>query len=69
MLQDMHEASDRCKLMFHVPTRGLVGYKGVFTTMTKGEGLINRAFLVCCLAPSEGARMALHNFDLLLDCP
>jgi hypothetical protein len=47
MLQDMHEAAGRCKMMFHVPTRGLIGYKRIFTAITKGEGLINRAFLVC----------------------
>ena len=46
LLQDMTEAGDRARLTFHVPTRGLIGYKGVFTSMTRGEGLLNRAFLV-----------------------
>lgn len=46
VLQDMQEAEGRCSLTVHVPTRGLIGYKGVFTSLTRGEGLLNRAFLV-----------------------
>lgn len=47
VLQDMTEEGERAHLTFHVPTRGLIGYKGVFTSATRGEGLLNRAFLVC----------------------
>ena len=57
-LQDMQEAAGVTRLVFHVPTRGLIGFKGVFTTLTRGEGILSHAFLVrccccCCCRPCE----------------
>ena len=59
VLQDMQEAGGRCSLTVHVPTRGLIGYKGVFTSITRGEGLLNRAFLVCSGSVSHSVRFPL----------
>lgn len=30
--------------MFEIPTRGLLGYRSIFITDTKGEGILNSAF-------------------------
>ena len=32
------------RLIFHAPTRGLMGYTSRFLTLTKGTGVINRVF-------------------------
>ena len=32
------------RLVFHVPSRGLIGYQGEFLTDTRGTGIINRLF-------------------------
>ena len=32
------------RLIFHAPTRGLMGYTSRFLTLTKGTGVINRTF-------------------------
>ena len=35
---------DKKRLIFHAPTRGLMGYNSRFLTITKGNGVINRIF-------------------------
>ena len=35
---------DKKRLIFHAPTRGLMGYTSRFLTLTKGTGVINRIF-------------------------
>ena len=35
---------DKKRLIFHAPTRGLMGYTSRFLTITKGNGVINRIF-------------------------
>jgi len=35
---------DKKRLIFHAPTRGLMGYTNIFLTLTKGNGVINRIF-------------------------
>jgi len=35
---------DKKRLIFHAPTRGLMGYTSRFLTLTKGNGVINRIF-------------------------
>jgi GTP-binding protein len=41
------------RLVFHVPTRGLIGYTGEFLTDTRGTGVMNRLFREW--APFKGA--------------
>lgn len=33
------------RLSFHVPSRGMIGFKPLFVHITRGEGLLTRAFL------------------------
>ena len=41
---NMFDENGVTSLEFMVPTRGLLGFKSEFTTMTKGEGLLSSAF-------------------------
>ena len=44
-LQGMSPASDgTTRLEFHIPSRGLIGFRGDFLTSTKGTGILNTAF-------------------------
>ena len=44
-LQGMSTASDgTVRLEFHIPSRGLIGFRGEFLTSTKGTGIINTMF-------------------------
>lgn len=44
-LQDMRPSGGgKSRLVFHVPTRGLIGYQGEFMTDTRGTGVMNRLF-------------------------
>jgi GTP-binding protein len=45
-MQDMQPGSgDRTQLEFVVPARGLIGFRGEFMRMTRGEGIMNHSFL------------------------
>jgi len=44
MMTNMVETNGIVSLEFKVPTRGLLGFKSEFTTMTKGEGLLSSSF-------------------------
>ncbi len=42
---DMHNmGSSRVRLSFRIPARGLVGFRGEFLTITKGEGIMSSQF-------------------------
>lgn len=41
---DMTPRGDRMHIVFHIPTRGLFGYRNEFLTDTRGEGLISSLF-------------------------
>ncbi len=44
-LQGMSNASDgSVRLEFHIPSRGLIGFRGDFLTSTKGTGILNTIF-------------------------
>ena len=43
-MQDMIEEHGLTNIEFLVPTRGLLGFKNEFTTITKGEGILTSAF-------------------------
>ena len=42
---DMTPHGDRMNIVFHIPTRGLFGYRNEFLTDTRGEGIINSLFI------------------------
>ena len=44
MLEMHHDASGRVRLTFRAPTRGLMGFRPVFLTITKGTGIMHRVF-------------------------
>ncbi len=44
-MQEMRPAgAGKTRLVFHAPTRGLIGYHGEFLTDTRGTGVMNRIF-------------------------
>ncbi|MFH0913736.1 MAG: translational GTPase TypA [Chloroflexota bacterium] len=40
-----NDSQDNVRLEFHVPTRGLIGFRSAFLTATRGEGIMNTTFL------------------------
>lgn len=36
--------NNRRRLVFEVPARGMIGFKSLFASITRGEGLMQRAF-------------------------
>ena len=45
MINMSTSSSGKTRLIFNVPSRGLIGYQGIFLTQTKGTGVLNRIFL------------------------
>ena len=39
------DGPDNMRLEFHVPTKGLIGFRSAFVTATRGEGVMNTTFL------------------------
>ena len=45
-LVNMHnDGHDNVRLVFHVPTKGLIGFRNAFSTATRGESIMNTTFL------------------------
>ena len=44
-MKDMQLQGDQVQLIFHMPSRGLLGYRNEFMTETKGLGTLNNRFL------------------------
>lgn len=45
-MTDMHnDGAGNVRLQYHVPTRGLIGFRDTFLTVTKGTGVMNTLFL------------------------
>jgi len=59
-LMDMRPTgAGKTRLVFHAPSRGLIGYHGEFLTDTRGTGVLNRMFHG--YAPFKGAIEGRHN--------
>jgi len=56
---------DRVRLVFEVPTRGLLGIRSKFLTQTRGEGLMSTEFVG--YSPSRGEIMARINGAIVAD--
>ncbi len=41
---EMHAAGSRSEMRFLIPARGLIGFRGEFIRMTRGEGIMNHTF-------------------------
>ena len=44
MINMKNTSSDKTRILFRVPSRGLIGYQSTFLTQTKGTGVLNRIF-------------------------
>ncbi len=44
-MKDMQNSSGRTQLEFVIPARGLIGFRGDFVRITRGEGIMNHSFL------------------------
>ena len=44
VMADMVQERGQTKIIFHVPTRGLIGYRNEFVVDTKGEGILTTSF-------------------------
>ena len=44
-MKEMHNAKGRTSLTFHIPARGLIGFRSEFIRMTRGEGIMYHTFL------------------------
>jgi GTP-binding protein len=53
----------KTRIIFHVPSRGLIGYQGEFLTDTRGTGVINRLFHA--YAPTKGDIEGRRNGALI----
>ncbi len=45
MMVHMEQEDTRTKLIYHIPTRGLLGFRGQFIIDTKGDGIISSRFI------------------------
>lgn len=44
-MQDMQVSNGRTQLEFVIPARGLIGFRGEFMRLTRGDGIMNHSFL------------------------
>ncbi len=44
-MQDMQMSNGRSQLEFVIPARGLIGFRGDFMRLTRGDGIMNHSFL------------------------
>ncbi len=44
-MQEMQNAKGRTTMTFHIPARGLIGFRSEFIRMTRGEGIMYHTFL------------------------
>lgn len=63
MLDMRPSGGGKTRLIFHVPSRGLIGYQGEFLTDTRGTGILNRLFHG--YGPYRGEVEGRHNGVLI----
>ncbi len=44
-MKEMQNSKSRTKIIFHIPSRGLIGFRNEFIRMTRGEGIMYHTFL------------------------
>ncbi len=63
-MQDMRSAgAGKTRMVFHAPSRGLIGYQSQFLTQTRGTGVLNRIFH--SYAPHKGPIEERRNGALI----
>lgn len=65
MVNMVNKGSGRVRLEFHIPSRGLIGYRSEFLTDTRGTGLLNTQFLG--YQPYKGEIRSRSNGALIAD--
>jgi GTP-binding protein len=45
MVDVKHDEHGNVRMQFHIPTKGLIGFRSAFLTATRGEGIMSSAFL------------------------
>jgi len=63
MMEMKPSGGGRQRLVFHAPTRGLIGYQGELLTDTRGTAIMNRVFH--CYAPFKGPIQGRRNGVLI----
>ena len=63
MIEMRPSGGDRLRLVFHAPTRGLIGYQGELLTDTRGSAVMNRLFHA--YAPWKGEIAGRRNGVLI----
>jgi len=63
MMEMKPSGGGRLRLVFHAPTRGLIGYQGELLTDTRGTAIMNRLFLA--YAPYKGPIQGRRNGVLI----
>ncbi len=63
MMEMKPSGGGRLRLVFHAPTRGLIGYQGELLTDTRGTAILNRLFYA--YAPYKGPIQGRHNGVLI----
>ncbi|MCX5496093.1 translational GTPase TypA [Kaistia dalseonensis] len=63
MIEMRPSGGDRLRLVFHAPTRGLIGYQGELLTDTRGTAIMNRLFHA--YAPYKGEIAGRRNGVLI----
>ncbi|MBL6991502.1 MAG: translational GTPase TypA [Bacteriovoracaceae bacterium] len=67
-MQNMSPLGDsRARIEFSIPSRGIIGYRSVFLTDTKGEGLMSSQFLG--YRPYAGDMLSRQNGAIVCDRP
>lgn len=61
LMMDMQQKDGRSRIIFHVPTRGLLGFRGQFVIDTKGDGIISSRFIEFRPYAGEVARTKLGS--------
>ena len=63
-LTDMrNDGQDNVRLVFHVPTKGLIGFRNAFSTATRGESVMNATFF--SYEPCHGDIISSRNGVLI----
>ena len=63
-LREMNPSgAGKVRLVFHIPSRGLIGYQGEFLSDTRGTGILSRGFLE--YAPYKGKIQGRHQGVLI----
>jgi GTP-binding protein len=63
MMEMKPSGAGRLRLVFHAPTRGLIGYQGELLTDTRGTAIMNRLFHA--YAPHKGPIQGRRNGVLI----